>query len=418
MGPEGDAVKGWRAAATAAACLALLVETLGVAGWWGWRGTVSALERREEGAATRLAASPLLATPAGVWWTRRLAGSELDGQPRAAVAAALEATGRRLLRWLPTDPEGPTKLAQAALLRGETRRADRWAGEAVRRWPTSPYLLRLRAYVARELGEYSRCLDLLADAAAVAPGWDRPRVEVLPGDRVWVRLEGLRRRARLYPRLAVDTTLQLARELRSLGREEEARGLVAGLGGPGAALELARWAAEEGRWGDVLAEAGSVTGSASAPRRLRGAAWALVSRARAALGDQDGALEAAERALRLEPRSPQPYLALADMAERRGDIELALEHARRAWGVAPTDTGVLVRVARLAELAGRDADARLALRRAVELEPDRPELRVRLVRLLLRQGRIVDAAMTLSDALDRFPTDPSLLRLAATLGSG
>ncbi len=408
----------WKRLLVVLAALALGTQALNWAGWAAWEGTVDRLEMEPDGGAEVLVRSPVVRLPGFLWWARRLAGDQLSGVPRERAAAALERVGTGQLRWMPTDPSGPKHLAQAAALRGHPGKALEWVEAARRRRPVSPFLARAQALLELRLGRYRRCLELLAEAQGLAPGYGRPRVDVLPGDEDWVRLEGLRQRARLYPRLREEASLALASELRRLGRRTEAEAALRELAGsPLAELERARWELEDGKPAHAARRALAQARRSGLPRSVRARGWALAARALAAAGDQSGALDAAENALHLDPDSPGPYLALAAMAERRGDLELALENARRAWGVAPSDVGVLLTVARIARKAGRAADARLAMQRAVEVAPERPDLRARLVTLLLDQGRYMQAAMTLSRALDRFPTDPRLLRLAGRLES-
>ena len=398
------------------AALAVGIEAVSWVGWAVWWHGAREMAVQPEAGAAGLERSPLLGLPSAVWWSRRLGGGLLEGVTLDTRARLLDRVGRLQSRWMPTDPSGPRNLAMAALARGETDRAYALVREALRRWPVSPYLVRLEALLTLRRGDYEGCLELLARAEGLAPGYRYPKVEVLPGDDGWVRLEGLRQRAALYPRLRGEALLAMARELRRQGKEDRAEAVLRELAGsPLAELERASWELADGDPAGAAERALRQARRRELPARLRAQAWALASRALSADGREAEALDAAEAALRLDPASPGPYLALATMAERRGDLPLALENARRAWGVAPADVRVLLTVARIADKAGKGADARLALRRAIEVAPDRPDLRARLVTLLLKQGRFMEAAMTLSRALDRFPTDTRLLRLAARL---
>ena len=186
-------------------------------------------------------------------------------------------------------------------------------------------------------------------------------------------------------------------------------------GHPEVRLELARWAIEAGDFLGALTILAEITDRQTYPRALRSRAWSQAAVARELAGDPDGALQAAEAALALDPRSPAPYVTLAGLALNRGDSNAALDHLRRAWGMAPSDIGLLVQIAFVAEGAGRFADAALALERTVEIDPEEPRHVARLVALQLRTGRYTEAAVALSRALDRFPTEPELLRLAERL---
>ncbi len=410
-------MRGWRLLVVLAT-LAATVEIVSWAGWSAWRVGVNRMEAEPEAGARALAESWWLGIPSAVHASRRLGGAVLDGVPADTRAALLDRIGRLQQRWMPTDPTGPRNRALAALARGETEAAMEFVRAAVQRWPVSPYLVRLQALLTLGRGDYDGCLELLARAEGLAPGYAVPPVEVLPGDDDWIRLEGLRRRAALYPRLRERALLDMARELRRRGEADAAERALGQVGdAPDAVLLRALWALEDGDAAGAAAAALEQARRTALPASIRARAWSLASRALAASGDDRGALEAAEAALRLAPDSPAPYLALAAIAERKGELDRALEYARRAWGVAPADVGVLLTVSRIAARAGRDADARLALRRAVEVAPDQPDLRARLAALLLRQGRYMEAAMTLSRALDRFPADARLLALAGRLES-
>jgi Flp pilus assembly protein TadD len=231
-----------------------------------------------------------------------------------------------------------------------------------------------------------------------------------------LRLEALRLRATYYPRRRTETSLVLARELRTRGDDNQARSLLDGLRGrPEVEIELARWAVEEGDFGGAIRLLTPVATRSSNPRAVRADAWSVVAVSRDLSGDGGGALAAAEAALDLDPESPKPYITLAGLAQGRGDLEAALEHLRRAWGMDPANVRLLLRIAAVAEQAGRVPDALLALERAVEVDPDSVRTAVLLVELQLRTGQYFEAAATLSLALDRHPTDPGLLRLADRL---
>lgn len=394
----------------------MIVQVISLAGWLEWRRARRVLELEPQRGAVRLAESALVALPSTVHWTLNLAGQHVREADRDTASAALERIGRLQCLWFPTDPAGPKNLGQGADLRDRRSEALGWMRLARERGPTSPYLAQVTALFEIKDGQYEQALDLLADAQALAPGYDRPHVDVLPGDDVWLRLEGLRRRARLFPGRRVRVLVELAGALRDRGRAGEAADIMETVREePEAKLELARWALDEERPEDAVREARVVAGKRTLPASLRAQAYALMAEARGMMGHEEAARRWAHEALRLSPNSPRPYLAISAVAERRDDLEEALRHARSAWGVAPTNISVLLRVSRLAERTERGADARLALERAIELAPDRSDLRARHADLLLRQGRYMEAAVALSRALDRFPTDARLLRLAGRL---
>jgi Flp pilus assembly protein TadD len=396
--------------------LAVLVEALGFVGWSRWHALSSMMAGAPDTAAQALASSSTLVLPSTVYWSRTLSGTLLAGASSETLSTALEELGRAQVRWFPTDPEGFKNLARAAYARGEPELAIEHLHDALRRDPTSPYLHRLLALLLRQAGRIEEFLDHLATAEGLAPGFSHPQIELTPEDQEWVKMEGIRRWVDLYPRRRVEGLLRLATALRGRGEEAAAAEVLAEVeDDPAVVLALAEWDLQDGDFADAAERVEAIAAGRTYPRSVRVRAWSLLARARDLGGDGDGGLAAAREAMRLDPSSPAPYLALGTIAERRGDYQTALEHLRRAWGVAPADVGLLLKVGRVAERAGRHGDAKLALERAVEVAPDRPEVAAVLVTYLLRTGAYMEAAMAVSRALDRFPTDPRLLQLAEQL---
>jgi tetratricopeptide (TPR) repeat protein len=396
-----------------AAVAAALVD---VAGWFSWRSATLRLTITPESGAERLAGDPMLALPSAIQRSRRLPVRELGSAPIDLVFAVLMRSGLGQRRWMAAHPAGPTNLARAYLLAGDPAAAIPWLEEALVRDPTSAHLHRLRALMLMARGDIGSALENLAVARALAPDEREPELELTPENERAVRVRSLELRRDLYPRRRVDTALALARELRRDGDLDEAQAILAEYADrPEVLLERASWAIEEGDSTTAFTCLEAVTNLRSAPRSLRARAWSMTAGVRDLVGDQEGALEAAFQALRLDHDSPYAFVSLAGLAERRGDYDVALEHLRRAWGMSPSDVSLLVRIARVAEEAGRTPDAVLAMERAVELDPSSPGLAVQLVTLQLRLGDFTSAAVALSEALDRHPTDPSLLALADRL---
>ncbi len=382
-----------------------------------WRPLADGLGADPVAACEKLASTPLLQLPPVAVLGLRLQTGALTRAPVESAAAVLDRLARLQQRWLPLMAAGHLNGVRAALAREDLDAAAQRLEGALERDPTSPYLHRLSALLMLSRGRYEEALGELAFAEGLAPGYGLPRVEVLPGDALWVELEGLRRKAELYPRKRDAALLALGSRLWRLGRKDEARRTLDEVGSrPEARLLRAEWALQEGRVGEAASLAREVATRRAYPARLRARAWSTLARALDAASETEAALEAALEAVRLDPGSPGPYVAMARMARRRGDLEGALASMRRAWGVAPTDIGVLLEMAATAEAAGHGADARLVLERANELAPDRADVAARLVELLLRQGHLMQAAMVLSRELDRHPTDRHLLALAGRLG--
>ena len=402
--------------AVALSSLALAILIFDAWGSLQWRSIAADLALNAEGGAERLCGSAVVALPSVVERSRRMVPRDLAMASRDTVVGALSRVGVLQSRWLPASAIGFTNLARAALLGDQTDRATRIIEDAVVRDPTSPYLHRVRALVFLYIGDLDSALADLAVAEALAPGMRSPAIEIAPENERFVRLQGLRLRRTYYPRKATDTALALAREIRRDGdREAAVNELVEFAGHPSVEIELAIWDIEEGAYSSALERLEPITRKRAYPSRVRARAWTTVAVARDSNGDREGALDAANEALRLAPSSTGPYITLAGLAQRRGDYEVALGHLRRAWGMNPSDDALLVRIAGVAERAGKPGDALLALGRAVEINPGAPNLWARLVALQIRSGRFGEAAITLSRALDKFPTDAGLLRQAEQL---
>jgi tetratricopeptide (TPR) repeat protein len=399
-----------------AAVIAVLIETVGLAGWWSWHRATRVLEESPAEGAVALAHEVFLHLPSAVRLSRRMPARDLGKARDDLVAAALRAVGRSQIRWAPADAAGFVNNARAGLIEGALELAMGDLAAAIDRNPMSPDLHWLMALTERTRGSNASALDHLATSAGLGSR-DRPlRMDLTPEETAWVRIEGLERRLEYYPRARSVGVIALAREHRRrdqtlIGRkylEEEA-------GDPRIVLELARWELEDGLTSDAEGRLIDLAGRGGLPAALHAETWAVMAAVRDRQGDVEGAVEAADMALTYDPRSAAPYRVLAGLAERRGDVEEALEHLRRAWGMNPTDVPLLMSVARIAEKAGEPDDARLALQRARTADPTNPRLAAALVEFHLRQGEFMDATVTLSDALDRFPTDPRLLGLADRL---
>ena len=396
--------------------VAVAATLVDLGGWISWNSASAQLVISPERGAARLVEDHLLGLPSAVQRSRRLPVRELGSAPIDLAFAVLMRSGINQRRWMPAHPAGSTNLARAYLLAGDLEATGAFVDAALLRDPTSAYLHRLRALVLMTRGEISSALEDLAVATALAPDQREPELELTPENERAVGLRSLELRRDLYPRRRIQTGLALARELRREGDLEGALAiLMENEDHPEVLLERAAWAVDGGDLETASLLLETVTDQRSTPRGLRARAWAMMAVTRDLEGDQDGAVEAAFRALHLDQNSPYAFVSLAGLAERRGDYDVALEHLRRAWGMSPSNVGLLVHIARVAERAGKTPDAVLAMERAVELEPASPELAVQLVSLQLRLGDFTSAAVTLSEALDRHPTNPSLLAMADRL---
>lgn len=385
-------------------------------GRWTWSRTVEMLAAEPEGTARAIVDGWLIASPPAVLASRRLPPDALASLQGELASAALGKLAERQRRHMPAAPFAFVNQAQAAMRADRIDEAVQALQSAFLRDPTNPFALRLMAACARYQGLVEDSLEYLAAAESVAPGFRRPPIELSDDDEQWVRLEALRRRLDVLPRLRHETTVRLSRALRAAGRSDEAlRVLEDDAGNPKVDLIRARWYLEQGQAAEAAQLARQTLADSRLPDSIRADAWAVLASVLESAGDSAGALSAAQRALGLDPTSAEPYLALSRIAEGRDDLEQALQHCRRAWGTDPANVDILRRLARLAEAAGQLADAQNALERAVELEPEEIAHLVELVDFHLRHGAYMEAALTLSAAMERWPTSADLLSRAELL---
>jgi tetratricopeptide (TPR) repeat protein len=172
--------------------------------------------------------------------------------------------------------------------------------------------------------------------------------------------------------------------------------------------------------------------------------------------DYGAAARAFEQAAKLEPKSPLPLLALAEVAQARGQPKLveerlkqALELApgsaevQRAWGrwlygkgqFDPAEAALKQAASLRPDFAGayidlgdlylqglkRPAEAAQVYRRAIELAPDHAGARFGLARALSAQGKTSEAIDALEEAIRLAPENPAPLlalgRLQLSAGS-
>ncbi len=111
------------------------------------------------------------------------------------------------------------------------------------------------------------------------------------------------------------------------------------------------------------------------------------------------------QAVQVAPRSPYPWLALAEVRERQGRTAEAIELADKGLELDPNYfTGLLLR-ASLAEQVGDTAEAERALVTASAVRPGRPEPHVLLARLRFGQSRDAEGFAEFNKAVELFPNN-------------
>jgi tetratricopeptide (TPR) repeat protein len=133
-------------------------------------------------------------------------------------------------------------------------------------------------------------------------------------------------------------------------------------------------------------------------------------------GDAAGALDLAEQAVRLDPRSADALAARAAALQVAGERDRAREDAERALAIDPVHPEAVA--VRAAQLAGAgDTQAALAMLRAAVQQGDaQGELRLVLANLLLSEGSTDEAVAEMREVIRLNPESVSLRqRLAAVL---
>lgn len=324
---------------------------------------------------------------------------------------------RLALDALRDDRQPPTKRYRA--YRGHLEVAERLLQAGLRSLPAQADALTRLAAVRYELDppvtdeQYRDVLDMIDIASGMAPRV--PDVQARLGNLLF-RM-GRSPEALTYHRRAVELDPGLSRDvvatLSGLGMSPRSiaealphhHGVLAALARPyadsGHAIEYLDLV-DEARPdpdADLLAEVGTVAIAAGVPRRFlatygdspvpspRDEAERLrqVARARAALGDLDGARDAADAACRTAPDEPGIHEDLGNVALRQGDHGAALAAFRDALAAAARRDSpprfrarMYRRIGVVEEARGRPELAYDAFRRAVALDPDDPVAAKRL----------------------------------------
>jgi len=118
-------------------------------------------------------------------------------------------------------------------------------------------------------------------------------------------------------------------------------------------------------------------------------AFVLRARARATLGQADGAVKDLEQAVSLEPNNAEVWVASSDFHRSVGQPETATAHIRRALSLASDDIRVQKRAVLLLLASGEPdkvREGKTLLQKALESNPDDIELRLLNARWLLAEG--------------------------------
>jgi tetratricopeptide (TPR) repeat protein len=117
-------------------------------------------------------------------------------------------------------------------------------------------------------------------------------------------------------------------------------------------------------------------------------------------GDRDGALEAREKVVKLNPQSGRALFALSKLHRARGDRDKALAFAKDARRVAPEDTELALELGRLTLDARDYATSFPLLQDAARRSPSDASIHYDLGKAALAVGRIDDSRSAWTRALE------------------
>ncbi len=129
----------------------------------------------------------------------------------------------------------------------------------------------------------------------------------------------------------------------------------------------------------------------------------LLSRQALARGNARGAIEHAQRALSLRPRSHAMFADLGLAYMQAGRLNEAKQNLDQAIHLAPNQWDYHCDLGILLAKQGKDESAEQALRQAVELRPDLEPPRQHLAEFYMQKGREADAAREFEEIAKRFP---------------
>lgn len=137
-----------------------------------------------------------------------------------------------------------------------------------------------------------------------------------------------------------------------------------------------------------------------------GHGWDILAMARMALKHYPSALEALQRALKLNPGKAELHFNLGYVLEQLGRLEEAMAAYRRAVDLKPSLAEAHNNQGNVLKALKRYKEALAAYQRAKELLPDAAEIRLNMGDILIHLGRIDDALDVYQALLGRRPNLP------------
>ncbi len=151
--------------------------------------------------------------------------------------------------------------------------------------------------------------------------------------------------------------------------------------------------------------------AAKAPNRAD--VWEAISDAHQLAGEGNLALEAAEKASKVDPFAVRPHLQAGKVNWSNGEIEKAVEQVRLAISLNPDDADSYVFLAHLLEEKGENGKALETLERASKCETATVRTMIEHATLLKKINGAAAARDLLSEFSQKYPENPELLKLLA-----
>lgn len=159
---------------------------------------------------------------------------------------------------------------------------------------------------------------------------------------------------------------------------------------------------------DRVAEAQEIFGRLLAQHGDSAPLSVVVGQAHAQQGDYASAIEALQRALRLDPAVADANATLGVIYLKQGRLAEAEAALRAGLAAHPADLRTQHHLATVLDLTGRAPDAVALLRAALRSRPGFADARYMLGKILLAQGDAADAALHLEAAARLSPDDPNI----------
>jgi tetratricopeptide (TPR) repeat protein len=326
--------------------------------------------------------------PAAVWWN-----------PEDASDPDYESV-REALDWI--------RRAQRSADTGDLRIALRFVDNAIQLDPCNPVTGYYGARISFELGEFAAAAGYISRAVQFV----RPdeRSVILYGE-VFRSLGKSAQALQTIQKLpdgevpkSPQFRLMIARLLSSMGRDQEAADLFAGIVAAG--YDSAQIDAE---YGQALWRLGK---EAAAEKQIQSALDADPENVSAMICSMDmlasrgafsKALDLGARAAKLQPKNPDVHAQIGKIRTQAHEWDAALEKYRTAAELAPARSDILLKLAEAQAQAGQNRDAEETVGKILGLDPSNATNYEQVAGLYARTGSFENAASILEESSARVP---------------